>query len=224
MNRIERHSLTLLRLAVLAAAVITLTVTSTAFAEEPLWNLRFRGAIVSSNEAFSVDNSAGGSTIAGGNAAPGIGVAAERRFTDRYGLELATLFAKVPDTEVTDSTGQDTEVDEGPSFAPISVSFNVHLTPERKVDIYVAPTVAFVMFGDFDLEVDGQTTKYETDDEVAWGASAGADIRLGERWSFNVALSYLDTDMEVTEIGSDADPVVVSFDPLIVSAGATLRF
>ena len=32
------------------------------------------------------------------------GVAAEWQFADRFGLELAALFAEVPDTDVTDST------------------------------------------------------------------------------------------------------------------------
>jgi outer membrane protein W len=208
----------------LTAALFVLIIAGAAYAEEPQWNLRFRGAVVSSDEAFAVDNSAGGSTIAGGNAALGVGVAVERRLSDRFGIELAAMFAKVPDTDVTDSHGQAAEIDEGPGFAPVSLSCNIHLTPERKVDAYVGPTVAFVTFGDFDLEVDEEILSYEADNEFAWGVSAGADIHLGQRWSLHMAVSYLDLDMAVSEVGSADGPVVIGFDPLIVSAGATLRF
>lgn len=206
------------------ALSVSLAIPGVISAQESKWNLRFRGAVVSSDEAFSVDNSSDGSTIAGGNAAPGVGVAVERRFSDRYGLELATFYAKVPDTDVTNTSGQQTEVDEGPSFIPIAASLNIHLTPDRKVDFYVAPTLAFVSFGDFELEVDSQTSAYETDSEFAWGASIGADIKLGDRWSLNSAVSYFDVDMEVSEVGSPSAPVVTQFDPFIVSVGATLKF
>ncbi len=212
------------RLAIIIAAAFLMTTAGTTFAEDSRWNLRCRGVIVSGDEAFSVDNSAGGSTIAGGNSAIGVGVAAERRLSDRFGVELAAMFAKVPDTDVTDTFGESLEVDEGPSIVPVSLSLNIHLTPKRKVDLYIAPTVAFVTYGDFDLEVDDEDLEFETDNDLAWGASAGADIRLTERWSFNLAFSYLDTDMEVTATGSGDSPTIVGFDPLIASAGVTLRF
>lgn len=207
-----------------AALAVLMAIPGVAAAEESRWSLRFGGSVVSSDEAFSVDNSSGGSTVAGGNAAPGVGIALERRFTDRLGFEAAALFAKVPDTDVTGSSGQQTEVDEGPGFFPITASLNIHLTPDRKVDVYVAPTVSFVTFGDFDLEVDGVTMSYETEDEFAWGASLGTDIKLGERWSLNTAVTYLDVEMEVREVGAVSAPVITRFDPLIVRVGATFDF
>lgn len=209
----------------LAIALVSYWQPGPAQAQDSRWHLRLRGVLVNGDQAFSVDDPSGDRVLAGGNAAPGAGIAVEYRLSERLGVEVGSVFAKVPDFdwEASGSSSR-TEIGEGPSIRAATASLNLHLTPESRFDLYVAPTVASVDYGDFELDLADGTVHFEADGGVAWGGTIGFDVGLGVgSWSFNAAATYLSSDMEVTERGS-SDTVVVPYDPLMVQLGATFAF
>lgn len=193
-------------------------------AEEARWHVRFGGIVVDGDQAFTTEDASGSRVLAGGNAEIGAGLAVEYRFSDRLGFELGAAFADVPSYEDSTFIDGDGEIGEGPSFAPATASLNIHLTPDRRVDFYVGPTIAFVQYGDFELDLGDGIVEYEVDDDFAWGATLGLDVGIGDRgWSINAAATYLDSDMEISELGSGST-VVVPFDPVMVRLGAAVSF
>ena len=187
------------------------------------WQMKAGLVLVDTNAPFSIDKPSGGEIHAGGNAALGVSIAIEYRLSNLIGLELAAVYAKSPDVDDT-TNGNNDEIGEGPTFFPILAGANFHLLDSDNADLYVGPRVAFINFGDFDLDIDGQRTSFDVDDEFAWGATVGFNYRIGEsRWSIVAEATYLDADMEISESGSDIS-TVTSFDPLFVNLGASYHF
>ena len=191
--------------------------------EASQWQLKTSLVLVDTNTPFSIDKPSGGEVYAGGNAGLGVSIAVEYRLSDLVGLELGVAYAKSPDVD-DNTNGNNDEIGEGPSFMPILAGVNFHLTESNNLDIYIGPRVAFVNFGDFDLDIDGQNTTFDVDDELAWGATAGLSYRFGEsRWSMVAEATYLDVDMAITNTSSN-EVTINSFDPLMVNLGASYRF
>lgn len=189
----------------------------------PKWQLKSGLMIVDSSDPFSVDKPSGGKAHAGGNAEIGTMVALEYRLTKRIGLEIGAAYAESP--EINDDTNSNGDsIGEGPGFLPIYAGANFYIVDSQHLDVYVGPRLAFVSFGDFNLDIDGQDTKFEVDSELAWGATAGVDYRFGKgRWSVTAEATYLNVDMEISNktIGTVSSN---EFDPLMVTLGATFRF
>jgi len=206
-------------------AVVMITGGLAAQAQEPRWHLRCHGLIVDGDEDFSVDDGSGGRVLAGGDVAPGLGIALEYRATSWVGFELGTAFAKTPDLDLELTTGGEvSDIGEGPGFVPLMASVNFHLTPKQPFDLYLGPTVALVCYGDFDLDIDGESREFEADGDFAWGGTIGVDIPFGDSpWAFNSSVTYLSSEMEISEVGS-SEITTISHDPLMVKAGITFSF
>ncbi len=196
----------------------------TAQADEPSrWNLKGGLVLIDTSDPFAIDKPSGGQVHAGGNAALGAFVGIEYRLSNLIGLELAASYGKSPDVNDSSNANND-EIGGGPGFVPVLAGANFHFKNTGNIDIYAGPRIAFVSFGDFDLDIDGQKTRFEVDDDFAWGATAGIDYRFGDsRWSLIAEVTYLDVDMEISERGSTST-VTTQFDPLIVNLGASFRF
>ena len=215
-------ALTALLAATTCAGIATLPPAAQA-AEASRWSVKTGIALVDTGSPFVLDKPSGGQVHAGGNAELGVSIAAEYRLTELIGLEVATVFAKSPDIDDT-TDANNNEIGEGPSFVPVIAGVNFHLVDSAKIDMYVGPRVAFVQFGDFDLNIDGQNTAFDVDSEFAWGATAGINYRIGDgRWSLIAEATYLDVDMNITQQG-ESTSIVNRFDPLIVNLGASFRF
>ena len=191
--------------------------------DTPKWQLKSGLMIVDSSDPFSVDKPSGGKVHAGGNAEIGTMVALEYRLTKRIGLEIGTAYAETPEIN-DDANSNGDSIGEGPGFLPVYAGANFYIMDSQHLDVYVGPRLAFVNFGDFNLDIDGQDTKFEVDSEFAWGATAGIDYQFGKgRWSVTAEATYLNVDMEI----SNKTTGTVSsneFDPLMVTLGATFRF
>jgi len=222
--KIHNNPVNKVALSLAFAVIVSICLPVAAENQEPGWNLRLRGMLVDGEESFSIDDPSADTVLAGGNGSLGLGIAVEYRISKRFGVELGAAYAKIPDFDWDDNTGGTTKIGEGPTFVPLTASFNIHLTPNSRFDLYVAPTVAYVSYGDFNLDLDGQSTQFDAEGGFAWGGTIGCDYRLGNgTWSLNAAVTYLSSDMDVTERGTD-DTVTVSFDPLMVQLGVSFSF
>lgn len=222
MKTICNNTAMILLLAMTFAAVSSFPSLAAAEEQSP-WQLKASLVLVDTSDPFAIDKPSGGQVHAGGNAELGASIAIEYRLSDLIGLELAAVYAKSPDVDDT-VNGNNDEIGEGPGFFPILAGANFHLVNTERLDFYVGSRIAFVSFGDFDLNIDGQNTAFDVSDEFAWGATAGFSYQLGDsRWSFIAEATYLDVDMEITEKGT-SNSVVNNFDPLMFNLGASYRF
>lgn len=208
----------------LTAALIALPVD----AQDDSWQLRISGVWVDPDVSFSDVDSDGDGVDAGADSEIGFGLALERRFSSRLGLELGALYA-APDLTLDANLagGPQFSVSDSVGFTAITAGLNIHLTPDKSVDLYVGPLLGYVFYGDvgFQIQVDGETfaADFTSDDDFALGAQIGADIPFGDGpWSLNLAARYLDTNLEVTD--DEGEKTDLGFDPLILSVGFGYRF
>lgn len=191
--------------------------------ESSPWSIKAYMFALDANENFGVDRNTGDRVEAGGDTTVGVGWAVEYRLNDLIGIEAAAAYAKTPDIDY-ESNGSSTEIGEGPAISPIQLAVNFHLLTTEKWDLYAGPRIAFVSFGDFDLNVDGQRINYNVDDEFGWGATVGASYQVGNGpISLIAELSYLDVEMNVTESGS-ATTETLDFNPTFGNFGVRVQF
>lgn len=187
------------------------------------WRLMFGLASVDPDVSLSGEDSDGGRLVVDASSATGFCFALERRLSSRIGLEIGGQSAD-PDLRLNADLGDSLFTATGSvRYTSLAVGLNVHLTPDRAVDLYVGPLAAYVFFGDLGLTGDSVSLDFRGDDDVALGAQIGADISFGESsWSLRLLASYLDATLTVTdEVGETSD---LGFDPLTFGVGFGYRF
>lgn len=148
----------------------------------------------------------------------GFGANIERLFSPRMGLELGLLLAD-SDAELMRDIDEAWETaEDNLGGTTISLSLNFHLTPDSRVDFYLGPVIALVMFDDVTWNVLGATVRADPGDEFAIGAQLGIDVLAASRWAFTAGVRYLDIQAEFSE---DTE---LDVDPLIFMAGVAYRF
>jgi len=196
--------------------VLIILTWSTAAAGDSGWTLRFHAAIVQSSDQQSVTAGGGGVSRVEVGDGGGIGVAGEYRLTDLIGLEMSTLLGGVAiDTRFSaggSSAAQSLEL----SLIPLTFGVPFHFAVGRRVDIYVGPTLSYVIYEDFrnTAGVLGARSSTEVSTDTAPGIAGGLEVGFGQGgWAFNTGLRYVKTGIA----GRD-------FDPLIVTLGFAYRF
>ena len=199
-----------------------------AAAQDDEWRLRFGGVWVDPDVSFSDVDSDGDRVEAGADSEIGFSLALERRFSPRLGLELGALFVE-PDVNISAdlADGARVTVSDGVGVTAITAGLNIHLTPDKAMDVYFGPMLGYVSFSDvgFRVQADGETldADFSSNDEFALGAQIGADIPLGDGpWSLNLAAKYLDVSLKVTD--SEGEETDLGFDPLILGVGIGYSF
>lgn len=201
------------------AAVLNFTAAAEA-RELTKWEIKTSLLLIDAEEPFSVVKANGEKVSAGGNSELGAAFATEYQWSELIGIELGISYAKSP--EVDDLL--DSEIGEGPGFLPVTVGANFHLVNSGNFDFYLGPHIAYVYFGDFDLDIDGQVTEFEVDNEFAWGAKMGLNYRIGDGpWSLLTEASFLDVDMTISKKGV-ANTSTNSFNPVMVSLGLSFQY
>ncbi len=212
----------------------TLCLTSTLLAAPALgsaqdgnWQFRVSGVWVDPDIDFT-DESDGDRIRAGSDSAIGLGLAFERRVSSRLGIEFGALTVEPDVTLDADfAGGPNLTASDGVSFTAITAGLNIHLTPDKAVDLYIGPLIGYILYGDvgFRAQLGGETLaqNFSADDDFALGAQIGADVAFGDGpWSLNLAAKILDTSLEVTN--DEGDETSLGFDPLILSVGFGYRF
>lgn len=191
---------------------------ATAQSDTP-WQVRAYGTLVFAQDSFSTRDQSDRKIEAGGNTILGAASSIEYRANTWLGIEAGAAISKNEDFD-----DDDTEIGEGPGFAPLWIGANFYVFDNDSMGIYVGPRIAAVVFEDFELEVDDNDVKYELENKTAPGAVLGLDYRIAKsRWSIHAELMYLDVDMEVSERGSNGE-AVIGFNPVMANIGMGFRF
>ncbi len=187
------------------------------------WELKTSVVAVDAGKAYSMNQPFGGQIQADGDIEFGLGIAIEYRLNDLVSLELARVTETAMDIDYR-ANGNSTQIGEGVSFLPILAGANFHFIKTNQFDAYAGPRIAYVNFGGFTHDIDGQTVALDVDNEFGWGATAGLKYQFGDSaWSLLTEVTYVDVDMKATNLGT-GESFVNGFNPLMVTVGLSHRF
>ncbi len=205
-------------------ALIVIVSAPTATAADASWTLRLNGGGLTSSGGTRGDAGPATFTATVGDSAV-FSIGLEYRIAERFGIELSALHSNVEvglETRLEDWSARDSV---SLAVTPITLAFNIHLTPRANVDFYVAPSLSHVRYGDFVYAVDdlGIEERVDVDDDsLAFGLTLGVDVPFGSSgWSFGAQVGTIWTDAD----GDDwSEMNVVSIDPLLIQVGVGRRF
>jgi outer membrane protein W len=211
-------------MAVLAVSAAVVAVSGGAAAQEDRWRLRVGPLAALATAEGDLEPS------------PGLGAALEYRFSPRLGLELGALATELEaETQVDLLFLGQIAFESTLRMTPVLAKLDLHLTPDSRIDFYVAPVAAYVRMSDLDVRVTARVEGEEeteevslaTEDEWAWGAALGLDVPLGGGSSF-LALSatYLRLPLELRDMDEEVEELlsIGDVDPLFLQVAYGLRF
>ncbi|MDH3628899.1 MAG: outer membrane beta-barrel protein [Acidobacteriota bacterium] len=103
------------------------------------------------------------------------------------------------------------------TWTALTVNGNFQLMPEKSYDLYIGPTIGYVMWDDISTSL--FPGDVPVDDDFTLGANFGIDVPLGDSsWKFSAALRYLTSDLGI-DSGSD-----IGVDPVQIKLGVARRF
>jgi hypothetical protein len=214
MNRSMHRALVLGIFLALAAG------TGRAAAAEERWQLRVAGV--------SAQSTAGG----GLNGSLGWGLGLEYRASRRLGVELGGLSSEFDSEAEIEFLGLVRfRTESSLRMTPVLARLNVHLTPDRRADLYLGPVLGYVGYSDIEVRAElpipgfpiRLQDRIETEDEFAWGAHLGLDVRLGGGHSFLTAgATFLKAPVTVRD--GDEGQGSFDLDPLVFHLGYGHRF
>ena len=167
----------------------------------------------------------------------GLGISAEYQFTERLGVELGILRAtpKITLDYAFRDLGLQLQTSDNLAMTPISLGLDIHLLPEKRLDVYLAPVLAYVWNSDLDFvvdqtfEIEGQPIRIRDEarvnvsNDVAYGATLGVDIPFSARpWAVATSLRYLATELEATD--PEGEGIRPDFNTSIVTVGLRYSF
>ena len=158
----------------------------------------------------------------------GFGLSAEYRLSRRIGVDVGILGGAAVDV-VLKETGPGewiwTEY-KTLTFTPLSAGLNIHLTPDKDVDVFVRPMLAWIHYGGLTLysSSDWTASTVEFREDLGVGLALGLGVPFGQRdrWSFAASLAYLESDLESK--GWDGHHMTSDYDATILGLGFGYRF
>jgi outer membrane protein W len=197
------------------------------FTADRPWLIRVAGVSVDSDaHEVEVIGTGEGLSISTGSGF-GFGLDLEYRVSHRLGVDFGVLSA-APSVGTSVDVGWKSigiSASAGVTMTPITAGLNVHLTPDNRLDVYLGPLVAYVVYEGFTLTAGpGLSESFSSENDVGFGANLGVDVDLDNngRWTFNAAIKYIDSTLEGQP--SDGDAGRTDFDPTIVGFGFGYRF
>lgn len=227
-----------------AAALFAAGLLATSSAHAVDATLRLQGQLVSSSASvlrLSDDLGSG----------PGAYLGVEFHINDRFGIEVGASWFELEESDQPEILILTTEIEAAVSVTPITVALNVHLTPGKRYDIYLAPKIGWAFFDELEITNrfdfsnlpfpilpginlvtdfgDSITTSFDTDDQFVFGLRLGFDTPLGNSsWSFSSSIDYTDMDLEfslgVPGAGSAGTSPAIGLDPLSIGVGVAYSF
>lgn len=195
-----------------------------AAASDARWGIEVTGGSVQSASALGPDTSLG------------FGLGLEYRASRRLGVQLDILTSEL-DSEFDFFDLDLLVIESNLRMTPVLARLDVHLTPDRKVDLYLGPVLGYVRYGDIEtgvrsdfLDESISVERVRTRNGFAWGGQIGMDIPMGSRGAFfTLKATYLEAEVEtIEEIDDDGERSEIEsgfdLDPFIVQAGFGYRF
>ncbi|MEM7354105.1 MAG: outer membrane beta-barrel protein [Acidobacteriota bacterium] len=173
---------------------------------------------------------------------PGAYIGLEIDINDRLGIELGASWLELEASERQEFFGFVTDLTASITATPVTLALNLHLTPQKRYDVYLAPKIGWAFYDDFELvtrvdgsfnfpglpifptlTIDGETvvTDLATEDQFLFGLRLGVDVPFGQSaWSFSSSLDYTDLPLEFDFVeGAD-----LGIDPLSIGVGIAYGF
>lgn len=135
----------------------------------------------------------------------------EYKFTSVIGIETTVLFSNPDISFESDNVNEDGDG----VIAPIMVGPTFHFTPDRKVDFYVSPFAAYVIYDNINFD----NLTVDIDSDLGYGGSLAITVPIEESWTFDAAVRYVVTKAEPEDSDFELD-----VDPWIFQIGAGYRF
>ncbi len=222
----------------LLMSVVGLVAANTTHAAET--TLRFQGQLVNSSaNAIALSGEFG--------SGPGAYLGVEFHLNERFGIEVGASWFELDESETLDGIFLSTDLEASLAVTPITVALNVHLTPQKRYDVYLAPKIGWAFFDDLELTTridfggisfpgfpglpdisfpgfdNSIATDFTTDDQFVFGLRLGFDVPFGDSsWSFSSSIDYTDMDIEAEVLGIPVPGV--GLDPLAIGAGVAYSF
>ncbi len=211
----------------LVCAVFAIGVTLPAFAAEPKQTFRANLGYLSPTgdlqERIAFDTGDGFVDVdikAEFDSALGVALGYEYRFNDLIGLDVGLQYYK-PKVKF-EGRGGSVEVrdDDSGKFMPLTVGPMFHVVRTDKIDFFLGPVLAYIMYGGVDLQRAG---KIDFKNDVVVGAKLGANVLVSGDWALNLNLEYLAAKAK-TDQPNVSDNVKLNAKPFILTVGAAYRF
>jgi hypothetical protein len=158
----------------------------------------------------------------------GFGLNAEYRFSRRLGVDLGILGGAAIDV-AWNSVGPGEWVWAGYdtlTITPLTVGLDIHLSPDKNVDLYVCPMVAWIHYGGLVVHsgTDWTSTTVKFDEDIGLGLALGLAVPIGQRekWSFAANLAFLESGLE-SDAWNDGR-MTGDYDATILGLGFGYRF
>jgi outer membrane protein W len=155
----------------------------------------------------------------------GFGIDFEYRASRLLGIDFGVLTAS-PELEVVYDAAPVITATAKLRITPIYAGINLHLTPDSRLDLFIGPVLAYVVYSGFDLVVDPwflTEEGFESEDDFGVGVNLGLDVRLGDGgWLLTAGFRYLDTTLEASPPNEGTGSTAI--DPKIFSIGVGYRF
>jgi len=221
--RYTRYSVRLL--VALMTVVTVLSWPSGAAAQQQPLSFKAYGTWTSPTGEFDLSSPEGQRITASANQPIGFALAIEYRPVERVGVEFSGMYARPTVDAASVFQGDRTEGSGDLLFMPLSAAFNLHMTPERAVDIYAGASLLWSVYGDLELFVPGEGRAFlRGHNDAGWGMHLGVDVPFARAgWSFSAAIRYMSTNYKFTDIEDDMD-FEMRFNPFVLNIGVSARF
>lgn len=117
------------------------------------------------------------------------------------------------------------------TIVPITAVLQYHFSPDGAWDVYVGAGGAWILIDDIEGNVDeieqSDIERIEFDDDAGLVVNLGLNIALTDTILINLDARYVPLESASTVVfgsGESSSGADISFNPLIISAGAILRF
>lgn len=106
---------------------------------------------------------------------------------------------------------------------PITATLQFHFAPDSRIDPYIGAGVAYVLFDEFDGELDEvDFDAIDVDDDYGFVINAGVSFDITPSFAIIADAKYVPVEAEINASG--LAPATLEINPLILSAGASFQF
>lgn len=150
---------------------------------------------------------------------PGVSLALERRFNEKWGLEFGGIFGQVETGYELTVGSQSGEYELSPKMYALTVGPNFHLLGCGRADLYLGPFIGYGGLYDPNYWVLGHRFHADFSADFLWGLQLGLDVPFDRTsdWGIHGGLRYFVFDQD-TDAGS------VDVDPLVFELGLAYHF